>query len=248
MPLTKRTFLASAAASIVPGLAHAAQGAIALPGDISRADPTTITAVATRQPRVALTFDDGPHPRETPRLLDMLAARGIRATFYLIGDRVQRYPRLTARIAAEGHEIGNHSWSHPFLDRMSDAQVLSQIDRTTLAIFEATTRAPVTFRPPYGAFTARQRRMLHDQRGLPSVLWSVDPRDWTRPGPAAVARRILGATRPGSIVLSHDIHRDTVTAMPQVLDGLKARGFQMETLSGLIGWPDWSTRRFVRRS
>lgn len=249
MTFDRRTFLSAAgcavSAAALPSTA-AAQGVISLPDDLVSNDHATVTAVATAQPVVAMTFDDGPHPSLTPHLLDLLAARGIRATFYLIGNRVARYPGITQRIAAEGHEIGNHSWSHPFLNRRSAESVIREIDATTEAIFDVTGRPPVTFRPPYGAFSIAQRRMLHEQRRLPTILWSVDPQDWRRPGAGVVARRILSHSRPGAIILSHDIHSGTIAAMPATLDGLTARGMRFVTVSQMLGWPLWQSRRFRR--
>lgn len=249
MTSTRRHFLTGLGGTVclplLPQMA-AATPTIALPTDLTPNSYSTIAEVRTQRPQVALTFDDGPHPRLTPRLLDMLAAANAKATFYLIGNRVRQWPQIARRIAEEGHEIGNHSWSHPFLDKYSDAGVLNEIDRTSSAIFDATGKAPITFRPPYGAFTARQREMLFAQRKLPSILWSVDPRDWRRPGAAVVARRILDGTHQGSIILSHDIQSGTVEAMPTVLNGLNSRGLQMVTMSDLMGWRNWSTLTFRR--
>lgn len=205
--------------------------------------PTTVTRVQTARPVVAMTFDDGPHHSLTPQLLDMLAIRGIRATFYVIGRRVAQHPQLTRRIAAEGHEIGNHTWSHPSLFGLSDAGVLNQLDRTTQAINDAVGRPPVTMRPPYGNLYPRQRAMIHSARNLPTVLWSVDPEDWRRPGSSVVASRIVSRSHPGAVILAHDIIGSTVRAMPAALDGLIARGYQFVTLSELIGWPRWDERR-----
>lgn len=240
MTISRRHVLLGGAALALPLRAGAA---ISLPQDLV-SDITTVASVQTTQRQIAITFDDGPHPRLTPVLLDLLRARGVRATFYLIGSRVRRYPALAARIAAEGHEIGNHSWSHPFMNQLSDAQITQEIDRTNTVIYDATGRAPVTFRPPYGAFSARQRQMLHGARRLPSVLWSVDPADWRKPGPDVVAHRIVAGARPGAIVLSHDIHRGTVEAMPRVLSELSAQGYGFRTVSELLGWPLWQDRHF----
>lgn len=234
-----------AAAGLLPAQAEA-RGVIALPNDIVERDAATITAVRTPSPVVAMTFDDGPHPRNTPRLLDMLRERNIKATFYLIGNRVVTWPEIARRIADEGHEIGNHSWSHPFLNKLGNARVLKEIDKTTMAIWNATGRPPVTFRPPYGAFTRSQRTWLHKGRNLPTVLWSVDPADWRRPGASVVARRILKQSHKGAIILSHDIHRGTIDAMPGTLDGLTKRGMRFVTVSQILGWPVWQTRRFRR--
>jgi peptidoglycan/xylan/chitin deacetylase (PgdA/CDA1 family) len=212
-------------------------------GEITTGMQATVTRIAVSQPYVALTFDDGPHPGLTPQLLDLLKANGIRATFYPIGYRVARFPDLVARMAAEGHEIGNHTWSHPSLMGYSDGAVLNQVDRATEAIRAATGLTPVTMRPPYGNFYPRQRLMLHRARGLPTVLWSVDPEDWRQPGSAEVANRIVSRSRPGDVVLAHDIHAATVRAMPSVIAGLHARGFRFVTVSELIGWPRWDRRR-----
>jgi peptidoglycan/xylan/chitin deacetylase (PgdA/CDA1 family) len=219
---------------------------IALPKDTVLRDPVTVTEIATATPIVAMTFDDGPHPTLTPRLLDMFKARGLKATFYLIGNRVVTWPDIVKRIADEGHEIGNHSWSHPNLAQRSTTSVLREIDRTSEAIYRVTGRMPVTFRPPYGAFTQRQRVMLHTERKLPTILWSVDPQDWRRPGASVVASRILSHSRPGSVILTHDIQSGTVRAMPQTLDGLTNRGLHCGTMSQMMGWPLWQDRKFVR--
>ena len=224
--------------------ALAGQPVIRLPGDVTTGEKATVSAIATQQPVVAMTFDDGPHPRNTPVLLDMLRERGIRATFYVIGRNVERYPQLVIRMRDEGHEVGNHTWTHPFLTKHGDARVIQELDRTTAAIYKATGKVPVTMRPPYGAMNARQRLMVHERRNMPTILWSVDPQDWRKPGAAVVADRILSQTRPGGIVLSHDIHSPTINAMPRTLDGLKARGFQFVTVSEMLGWPRWNTRQF----
>lgn len=219
---------------------------IALPTDLGTKEPSTIASVKISKPLVAMTFDDGPHPTHTPRLLDMLREQKARATFYLIGNRVAEWPKLAARIADEGHEIGNHSWSHPDLSGYGDAAMYAQIDRTTMAIWQATGRPPVTFRPPYGAFTKRQRGMLHASRRMPTILWDVDPRDWKRPGAATVSARIVKGAHQGSIVLSHDIHKGTVDAMPETLAKLAGRGLKFVAVSEIIGWPRWQNRAFRR--
>ena len=185
-------------------------------------------------PYIAMTFDDGPHPKNTPRLLDMLRRGNIKATFYVIGTNVKRYPNITRRIVAEGHEIGNHTWTHPNLTKLSDSQVRSQMISTRDQIVQVTGVMPRTVRPPYGALLTRQREMLFNEFGYPTIMWSVDPRDWQRPGVSVVRDRILSETRIGSIVLAHDLHGPTVDAMPQTLDGLLAKGFKFVTVSQLL--------------
>ena len=181
-----------------------------------------------------MTFDDGPHASNTPRLLDILRQRNIKATFYVVGKNVDNYPHLTRRIVAEGHEIGNHTYTHRNLKKLSDAQVLSEMARTRISIVNATGVQPRTMRPPYGAIYQRQRELIMNRFGYPTIMWAVDPRDWQRPGISVVKNRILTNTTNGSIVLAHDLHAPTVAAMPATLDGLLAKGFKFVTVSQLL--------------
>ena len=198
-------------------------------------DPNvTFSSVHVAGPYIAVTFDDGPSDKLTPKLLDLLAAYHIKATFFVIGENVAEHPEIVERAAREGHEIGNHSWSHPSLTKISDDAVRRQLWRTDDAIRNATGARPTLLRPPYGSITARQKRWIHDEFGYQIILWDVDPYDWKRPGPSVVCNRILKETRPGSIVLSHDIHPGTIEAMPSTLDQLQAKGFKFVTVSELI--------------
>lgn len=183
---------------------------------------------------IAITFDDGPHPQNTPRLLDMLAKRNIKATFYVIGRSVDLHPGVLRRTVAEGHEIGNHSHTHRLLSKLGDTEVRQEMQRCQDAIGRAAGVRPRTMRPPYGGLLQRQREMIHNEFGYPTILWSVDPLDWKRPGPSVVASRILSGTSAGGIVLAHDLHSQTVDAMPATLDGLLKRGFKFVTVSQLI--------------
>jgi len=194
----------------------------------------TFSSVHVDGPYIAMTFDDGPSATLTPKLLDILAAHHIKATFFVIGENVAQHPEIVARAAREGHEIGNHSWSHPNLAKMSDAGVRNQLQRTDDAIKSATGGHPTFLRPPYGSITEREKRWIHDEFGYRIILWDVDPYDWKRPGPAIVRNRILKETRPGSIVLSHDIHPGTIEAMPSTFDELQAKGLKFVTVSELI--------------
>jgi peptidoglycan/xylan/chitin deacetylase (PgdA/CDA1 family) len=194
----------------------------------------TFNSVHVDGPYIAMTFDDGPSATLTPKLLDLLAAHHIKATFFVIGENVSEHPEIVARAAREGHEIANHSWSHPNLAKLSDEGVRRQLWRTDDAIKSATGTRPTLLRPPYGSITEREKRWIHDEFGYQIVLWDVDPYDWKRPGPAVVRNRILQETRPGSIVLSHDIHPGTIEAMPSTFDALEAKGFKFVTVSELI--------------
>jgi len=194
----------------------------------------TFNSVHVEGPYIAMTFDDGPSATLTLKLLDLLAAHHIKATFFVIGENVAEHPEIVARAAREGHEIANHSWSHPNFGKMGDESVRRQLQQTDDAIKNATGKRPTLMRPPYGSITAREKRWIHDEFGYDIILWDVDPYDWKRPGPAVVRARILKETRPGSIVLSHDIHPGTIEAMPSTFDELEAKGFKFVTVSELI--------------
>ena len=195
---------------------------------------TTVSSVHVDGPYIALTFDDGPSEKLTPRLLDLLGQHHIHATFFVIGENVEQHPEILQRAVREGHEIGNHSWSHPNLAKMPDDAVRSQIKRTEEAITSAIGSRPVLLRPPYGSLTPRQKHLVHDDLGYEIILWDVDPLDWKEPGPNIVSSRILKETRAGSIVLSHDIHAQTIQAMPATLTELEAKGFKFVTVSELL--------------
>jgi peptidoglycan-N-acetylglucosamine deacetylase len=196
--------------------------------------PATWFSVHVNGPYIAMTFDDGPSPETTPRLLDILKQRNIKATFFMIGQNAERNPEIVKRILAEGHEIGNHSWTHPQLSKLSDQRVTDEITKTQDAIKNACGYTPVLLRPPYGAITSRQKDWIEKQFGLSIIMWSVDPFDWKRPGASVIEQRILAGARPGAIILSHDIHKQTVDAMPATLDALAQKGFKFVTVSQLI--------------
>jgi peptidoglycan-N-acetylglucosamine deacetylase len=204
------------------------------PPDAKQIPPATYAQVHVDQPYIATTFDDGPSAENTPRLLDLLKERHVKATFFLIGQNAASNPDLVRRILADGHEIGNHSWTHPQLSKLSDEKVTAEITKTQDAIKEASGFTPTLLRPPYGAITARQREWIEKQFGLSIILWSVDPFDWKRPGASVITQRILSQTHPGSIILSHDIHKQTVDAMPATLDALARKGYKFVTVTELI--------------
>jgi|SRR6516162_2551981 peptidoglycan/xylan/chitin deacetylase (PgdA/CDA1 family) len=205
------------------------------PKSAERVEPgVTFDWVHVDGPYVALTFDDGPSAKLTPKLLDLLAAHHIKVTFFLIGENAAQYPEIVAREEREGHEVANHSWSHPNFAKMSDDGVRTQLRKTDDAIRGASGNRPTLMRPPYGSITVRQKKWVNQEFGYKIVLWDVDPLDWRRPGPSVVCSRIVKNTRAGSIVLTHDIHPGTIEAMPCVLEQLEAKGFKFVTVSELI--------------
>lgn len=207
-------------------------GSRALPASTGNQD--SYSKVETSLPFVALTFDDGPHATNTPRLLDILKSRNVKATFYVVGTNVKRYPEIMRRIVAEGHEVGNHTVSHGNLTKMHPDQVRSEMRVAHDSIVATTGLPPQTMRPPYGAITSAQKSWIRQEFGYPTIMWSVDPLDWKKPGSSVVADRLVSGARPGGILLVHDIHASTIDAMPQTIDQLLAKGFQFVTVTQLI--------------
>ncbi|MEU3830763.1 polysaccharide deacetylase family protein [Streptomyces sp. NPDC029080] len=191
-------------------------------------------------PQIALTFDDGPDPVHTRQILRTLDRYGVRATFFCVGHHVAALPDEVRRIVAAGHEIGNHSWSHPFLPDLTPEELREQLDRTGDAVARVTGEAPVWFRPPYGALTPG---VLATLEGHPTTmtLWDVDSRDWARPGPERIAATVLEAAGPGSVVLLHEGAGDrgqTVRALPSIIEGLLERGLEPVTVGELSASAD----------
>ncbi|MEI6323682.1 MAG: polysaccharide deacetylase family protein [bacterium] len=191
-------------------------------------------------PYIAMTFDDGPNATLTPRLLDILKERHVKVTFFVLGQLVKEHPEIVQRAVAEGHEIGNHSWDHKALNKLGPDGLQHELTDTSAAIKEATGKPVTLMRPPYGATNPRLSRAIEKDFGMKVILWSVDPLDWKDPGPKVVESRILsgskesGGAKPGAIILSHDIHKGTVEAMPSTLDALLAKGYKFVTVSELL--------------
>jgi peptidoglycan/xylan/chitin deacetylase (PgdA/CDA1 family) len=192
------------------------------------------TSVQINQPYIAITFDDGPHVTNTPRLLNMLKERNIKATFFVVGQCAKEYPSIIRRILAEGHEIGSHTYTHRSLPTLSEDTVRQEITKTDAAVTEAANYHMRVMRPPYGATNLRIKKWFYDEFGYPTILWDVDPFDWKKPGASVVKSRIVSGTRNGSIILCHDIHAGTIDAMPDTLDTLLAKGFHFVTVSQLL--------------
>ena len=175
---------------------------------------------------VRLTFDDGPDRAATPDILDTLADRGAKATFFVTGEMTAARPDIVRRASKEGHGIGNHSWSHPKLTTLDRAEVASQLRRTNEVIRQATVTDPDEWRPPYGATSDLVEAAAHDVGLNSMVLWTVDTHDWADPPATTIQDRVLQGVQPGSIVLLHDgTGQNTPEALPMILDGLAERGY-----------------------
>ncbi len=192
----------------------------------------------------SITFDDGPSATYTPQILDVLKDKGVKATFFVVGDHVRKYPDVARRIVAEGHDIGNHTYSHRDLVGVTRQLVLNQLGAADKAIREVTGAETSLFRPPRGLFSQAVRGVVVDELGYQIVMWTVSSLDWRSPSPARIARRVRHHIRPGGIVLFHDsgswIRREggtranTVAALPVVIDELRASGYRLLPVSELM--------------
>lgn len=194
---------------------------------------------------VALTFDDGPGDY-TLHLLDLLKERGVRVTFFLVGEMVAAdHRQALRRMVHDGHELGNHSWSHAQLTTLTSSGIRSQLARTQEIVTARTGVRMEIMRPPYGSTDSRVSAESR-REGLAQILWNVDTLDWRDRDSAVVARRAAKAS-PGSIVLMHDIHRTTVAAVPSLISSLVRRGFTFVTISELYGKRPAPGRKYTER-
>jgi peptidoglycan/xylan/chitin deacetylase (PgdA/CDA1 family) len=211
---------AAAASWALPALAPIAPPVAGLIGAPRRLD---------RPDEVAITFDDGPHPEGTPAVLDALAEAGVRATFFVVGEQVERNPSLAAEIAAAGHAVASHGHLHRNQLRRSPAELEDDLRRADAAIAEATGRRPLLYRPPFGVFSWYGIGLAW--RGWTPLLWSRWGRDWAaRATPESIAAKVTEALGGGDVLLLHDAdtysadgsHRRTAAALPRVLERIAA--------------------------
>ncbi|MEU4091198.1 polysaccharide deacetylase family protein [Streptomyces sp. NPDC026673] len=181
---------------------------------------------------IALTFDGNPG-EPTNRLLDLLERQKVPSTFFLEGRRIHEHPDVVRRIAADGYEIGNHTWTHPRLTDVSDAQIREELGRTAQAISALTGKKPTLMRPPEGRTDDRVSEVSREL-GVAQVLWTVTAKDYETADTSLITQRVLdGADRDG-IILLHPLHKGTVPAMPGILKGLSERGYTFVTVSQLL--------------
>ena len=200
------------------------------------AQDTVYRSVPTDGCRIALTFDDGPHPGQTHRILEVLERYGVRATFFMIGVNIRNYPDAAREVIARGHEVGNHTDSHVCPRNLSESALAAELDRCEDTLENLCEYRPHLFRPPEGVVNAHVRHCA--ERGdYTVILWSVDTRDWETRQAGVIAGRVLSRIRPGDIVLMHDYVADSKTpeALELMLPKLLALGYEPVTVSELLG-------------
>ncbi|MFH1386166.1 MAG: polysaccharide deacetylase family protein [bacterium] len=192
---------------------------------------------ASAKKQVALTFDDGPTPGVIDKLLPILKKENVPVTFFVIGWKVKDNPQFVSQASADGHEIGNHTYSHTSLDQMDDKKTLAEIRETSLLIMKATNKKVVLFRPPHGRLPYSKRKLI-EKAGYEIVLWNANADDFYQPKKgmrtaASIAKRVTSLVRNGSVVLMHDNSRQIVEALPIMIKDLKKKGYSFTTVSGL---------------
>ncbi len=195
-----------------------------------------LSQATTHHHEIALTFDDGPYPYYTAQILAILQKYKVHATFFCIGKNVQNYPVLVQQEYAAGNTIGNHTWDHADLTKLSRVGVQREINSASVTIQNTIGVWPTLFRPPYGAITISVRTQILQLHLIP-VLWSVDTEDWQRPGKSAIVDVALARASNGGIILMHDgggNRLQTVAALPYIIEGLRQRGYELVTVPQLI--------------
>ncbi|TVY02160.1 polysaccharide deacetylase family protein [Cohnella terricola] len=197
-----------------------------------------IGRVSTDEKVVALTFDDGPGTKYTPRILDLLSQYQAKATFFVVGWRVENYPDLILREDSDGHELGNHTFTHFNYRKMSTEQLIEEINKTQEAIFRVTGKRPIFFRPPGGYLsTSVKAAAMKEHLRIVNWSWDQETRDWSKPGVQNIVNKVLKNVHPGDIILFHDQSRgtfQTVQALKEILPGLMEKGYRCVTVSELL--------------
>ena len=216
---------------VEPDLTDYASGPAEIPVEIlGEMDGGTRQALTGEPKYVALTFDDGPRADTTGRLLEGLAARGAAATFFIIGEQVHGNEYLLCRMAADGHQIGNHTYSHTRLTNVDTEHMVEEINKSEVVLREVVGNRAFWLRPPYGQMDAKRAGQVK----TPMIYWSVDPQDWKLLDTAKVVEAVVGKVQSGDIVLLHDFYATSVDAALQIVDRLQAEGFIFVTVEELF--------------
>lgn len=192
-------------------------------------EESEIDEIGKSNKKVALTFDDGPDPKVTRQILEILKKHDAKATFFMLGSRVEYYPEVVNEVKEAGHELGNHTWNHADLTKLNNDRINTEINNTSQIIEKVTGQRPDAFRPPYGAVNDKVR----NQTDLPIVLWDVDTLDWKHRDPEKLLETIKTHTKDGSIILMHDIHQSTADGLDAALTYLESDGYKFVTMAEL---------------
>lgn len=188
------------------------------------------SATPVEAPKIALTFDDGPSAAWTPVLLDGLKERGVKATFFLIGENADKNPEIVKRMAEEGHLIGNHTYHHVELTKVSENEARLELADTSAVIVRITGKEPEYMRPPFGAW---QRKLEREIQMLP-VLWTIDPLDWTTENQDEIVNKVVTEAEENDIILLHDCYKSSIEAGLRIVDILQEEGFMFVTVDELL--------------
>lgn len=179
--------------------------------------------------QIVLTFDDGPNDKSTVEILTILNKYDVKATFFVLGQNVVKYPDVVKMMHEQGHEVANHSWSHKDLTKLNPTQMNAEMDRASNAIFKAIGEYPTAYRPPYGAVNANVREEIQ----LTPVLWNIDTMDWHHKDPVKTLENVKANAKDGGIVLMHDIHQQSAEALEAVIQYLQEEGYEFVTTKEL---------------
>ena len=188
------------------------------------------SATPVEAPKIALTFDDGPSTAWTPTLLDGLKERGVKSTFFLIGENADKNPEIVKRMAEEGHLIGNHTYHHVELTKVSENEARLELADTSAVIVRITGKEPEYMRPPFGAW---QRKLEQEIQMLP-VLWTIDPLDWTTENQDEIVNKVVTEAEENDIILLHDCYKSSIEAGLRIVDILQEEGFVFVTVDELL--------------
>lgn len=203
---------------------------LCVPGIISYRNGVVAANSMIDSKKIALTFDDGPHPYYTEQLLDGLKERGVHATFFVMGKHVELYPEMIERMSEEGHLIGNHTYSHMQLNKGNGDEFKQELIKTNEMIENLTGQEVQYVRPPYGTWDKKFEKELN----MFPVLWTIDPLDWCSDNVACIVRKVTDKAQENAIILMHDEYKSTVTAALQIVDALQEQGYEFVTVDEIL--------------
>ena len=202
--------------------------------DANATEPFKIKKANTYLPLIALTFDDGPHPRHTPKILKTLKENNIKATFFCVGQQIKKFKSIVKTINEDGHELGNHSFSHLENKKITSEQKFKEIVKSQRLFYKSTKTFPIFYRPPYGTIS-KYDEALFSKYFYKAILWSIDAKDWKKEiTTEKIIENVTSKLTNGSIILCHDTNNRTVNAIPEIIKIAKEKGYKFVTVSELL--------------